>query len=196
MGRHSSIRAKEANLGFTGPVIVTKREGNNWETLTGFRYDANEISFQVPAKSPTDFASVPRVFAWLIPRAGDSVPAAILHDHLWRDEAPAGRIAYREADGILRQALRVSGVPFVLRWLCWTAVRWGALTRKNGFKGWWKDFPLVLCWTLAALPVVLPAAILVGAALAVVQVAELVTWVVLYPFSRKVVNHPRVGVKI
>lgn len=191
IGKH----VKEANLGFTGPVTVTKKDGNNWETFTGFRYDANEISFQVPAGSETDFASVPRVLAPLIPRAGDSVPAAILHDHLWRVEAPAGRITYREADGILRQALRVSGVPFVQRWLAWTAVRWGALTRKKGNVGWWKDAPLVLLWTVLEIPFIAPSAIGNTVTLVFLQAQELLAWPILRPVSRKTVNPPNVGIK-
>lgn len=181
---------------FEGPVEVRKLQGNSWETVYEFKYFGTRQQFTVPDGSSTDFASVPRVLAWLIPRAGDSVPAAILHDHLWRIEAPAGRIAYREADGILRQALRISGVPFVLRWLCWTAVRWGAPTRHNGHTGWWMDAPLILLWTILALPVVLPPALLVAVALLIVQAAELLTWLALKPFShRKRVNAPKVTVK-
>lgn len=181
--------------GFQRRVAVVKLDGQNWQTLRAFAYDASRQQFIVPNCSMTDFASIPRVFAWLIPRTGDSVQAAVLHDHLWRVEAPAGRIAYREADGILRQALRVSGVPFVLRWLCWTAVRWGALTKHRGTAGWWKDAPLVLLWTILALPVVLPPAIVVAVSLIVVQVAEGISWLVLKPFSAKRVNKPAVSLK-
>lgn len=186
---------EETHLGFTGPTVVQKLAGNNWRTVEAFQYIATHQGFKVPAGSSTDFASIPRVFAWLIPRAGDSVTAAILHDHLWRVEAPAGKIPYRDADGLLRQALRVCGVPFVLRWLCWTAVRWGALTRRNGYKGWWKDSPLVLLWTLVSLPVVLPPAAVVAVSLMVVQAAEGVSWLAIRPFSRKQVNTPGVSTK-
>lgn len=180
--------------GFHGAIAVRKRKGENWETLQDFTYTANKQTFTVPAGSKTDFASQPRTLAWLIPKAGDSVPAAILHDHLWRKEAPAGRITYREADGILRQALRRRNVPFILRWLAWTAVRWGSLTRPGGTKDWWKDTPLVLTWTLLALPVVLPPAITVAAALIVIQLAETLTWLILKPTTRtKRVNKPTIG---
>lgn len=183
--------------GFHGGVSVLKKKGENWRTQEAFCYNARKQQFVVPKYSDTDFASVPRLLAWLIPRAGDSVPAAILHDHLWRVEAPAGRIAYREADGILRQALRRRGVPFVLRWLCWTAVRWGALTRRNGTVGWWRDAPMVVLWTVLALPVVIPPVVAVGAALVVVQIAEAATWAVLKvnPFAKKRVNRPKVSLK-
>lgn len=184
-----------AGKGFIGPTIVQKLPGNNWTTVRAFKYVAARQEFTVPVCSDTDFASIPRVFAWLVPRAGDSVSAAILHDHLWRVEAPAGRVAYREADGILRQALRMSGVPFILRWLCWTAVRWGALTRPRGYLGWWKDAPLVLTWTVIAAPIVLPPALVVSVALLIMQVFEACSWVILKPFSRKRVNDPKISVK-
>jgi hypothetical protein len=42
----------------------------------------------------------------------------------------------------------------------WTAVRWGALlTRRNGWRLWWLDAPLVLGITVLALPFAVPAAV-------------------------------------
>lgn len=63
-------------VGFFGSTIVRKLDGPNWETQVPLAYYATRQTFIVPVGSATDFASVPRVFAWLIPRAGDSVPAA------------------------------------------------------------------------------------------------------------------------
>jgi hypothetical protein len=72
---------------------------------------------------------------------------------LWRVKAPAGEIEYRDADGILRQAMATLGVGVVRRYVMWAAVRWGALfTRKNGSKGWLKDAPMVLLISSLALP--------------------------------------------
>ncbi|MGI8647207.1 MAG: DUF1353 domain-containing protein [Mycobacteriales bacterium] len=83
-----------AALGFVGITVVRQVEGENWVTVEPLRYTATRQRFEVPAGSSTDFASVPRVFAWLVPRSGASVAPAILHDYLWRVEAPAGRIKY------------------------------------------------------------------------------------------------------
>lgn len=185
-----------AALGFVGITVVRQVEGENWVTVEPLRYTATRQRFEVPVGSSTDFASVPRVFAWLVPRSGASVAPAILHDYLWRVEAPAGRIKYREADGILRQALRLRGVPFVLRWLYWSAVRWTALTtRRRGHVGWLRDAPLVALWTLFALPVVVPPAVLIILALAVLQVVEAMTWLVLRSMSDNQVNPPKVTMK-
>lgn len=179
-------------------ILLDKLREDNWRTWMPFGYQASRQYFEVPKGFVTDLASIPRVLAWIIPRAGASVLAAILHDRLWRWYALRGEVTYREADGILRQALRVSGVPLTQRWLAWTAVRWSSLfTRKNGYKGWWRDAPLVLLWTLIALPIVLPPAVVVGLALAALQVIEVIVWSALKVFgSRKRINHPAIGVKI
>lgn len=183
--------------GFSGGVVVRKISGDNWIVTETFSYRASHQTIQVHKGFLTDFASVPRLVAWLLPRAGKSVGPAVVHDVCWRKEAPAGHITYREADGILRQALRVSGVPFTQRWVAWTAVRWSSLfTRKNGYRGWWRDAPLVLLWTLIALPIVLPPAVVVGLALVALQVIEVIVWVALKVFgSRKRINKPGIGVK-
>lgn len=182
--------------GFTSPTVVRQIEDGSWVTVAPLRYTAARQTFEVPVGSSTDFASIPRMLAWLVPRSESSVAPAILHDYLWRVEAPAGNIEYRDADGILRQALRVAGVPFVLHWLYWCAVRWTALTtRSRGHIGWLRDAPLVLLWTLLALPVVVPPAALVALALVVLQVAETLAWLVIRPMSRKQVNPPKVTMK-
>lgn len=166
--------------GFSGPPVLGKVDGLNWRLLQPLTYRANEQTFTVPAGTLTDLASVPRPVAWLVPRSGASVPAAVLHDHLWRVEAPAGAIAWRDADGILRQALRRAGVPFVQRWLMWAGVRWSALfTRPGGHVDWWRDLPAVLAWTALGLPLVLPPALLALAALLAVAAAEAVAWLIL-----------------
>ena len=109
----------------------------------------------------TDFASVPRAFVWFLPRYGRYTKAAILHDHLWQVEVPKGHITRREADGILRQAMRQLEVPFLRRWIMWTAVRWVSLFKRKDRAGWLKDAPLVLLTSILALPIVFPPAILV-----------------------------------
>ncbi len=83
-----------------------------------------------PDDFATDFASIPRVFAWLLPRTGTYLPAAILHDGLVGDAGQATsyvsvegyEITWDEANRIFRDAMADSGTPVVRRWLLWTGV--------------------------------------------------------------------------
>jgi hypothetical protein len=129
----------------------------------------------VPADEPTDFASVPRIFVWFIPRYGRYTPAAILHDHLCRTQVPDS-ISRLEADGIFRQAMRELGVPFLRRWIMWAAVRWGALATGNGRKGWWREAWRVLLISLVAVPIIAPAAAVILVTIAVFYIVELIIW--------------------
>jgi hypothetical protein len=72
----------------------------------------------------TDYASVPAVFTWLVPRSGDHLPAALLHDALLEQQLtdPAPDISRDEADDVMRQAMGDLGTGVVRRWLVWTAV--------------------------------------------------------------------------
>lgn len=90
----------------------------------------------VPAhlgRVPTDLASVPAVFTWLVPKTGRHLPAALIHDGLVADASAepdyvsvAGhRIDRAEADRVFRDAMRDCGTGLVRRWLVWSAVTLG-----------------------------------------------------------------------
>ena len=156
-------------------VRVEQVDDKNWKLLEGFEYQGKTQLFRVPDGQPTDFASVPRLFVWFLPRYGRWTKAAILHDHLWRHQA--GRtMEYIEADGTFRRAMRDLDVPFLRRWIMWGAVRWGALFRPGGRKGWLREAPRVLLVSLLALPIVLPPAIVVALALLVFFLVECIVW--------------------
>lgn len=142
-------------IGFESPypVAVSQVSPDEWELTHELIYHAREQVFQVPVGQRTDFASIPLVLTWLVPTS-TGIAAAVLHDHLWRVDAPAGRISYRDADGVLRQALGSLCVPTLRRWLMWAAVRWGSLLRSGGWCDWWRDAPAVVSITVAALPIV------------------------------------------
>ncbi|MEU4607354.1 DUF1353 domain-containing protein [Kribbella sp. NPDC023972] len=90
------------------------------------------------ARFRSDLTSVPNVFTWLIPRTGQHLPAAIVHDGLIYDPGePASYSATKvwpdghsesvdvsriEADRIFRDAMFDLGVSWVRRWLMWSAV--------------------------------------------------------------------------
>jgi hypothetical protein len=165
-------------LGFDPDSTVDVREVNDtsWTTLRALAYQGKVDDFLVPDHEPTDFASVPRVFVWFLPRYGRYTKAAILHDYLCRVAVPDGRISRLEADGIFRQAMRELGVPFLRRWIMWGAVRWGALTKPVGRKNWWKEAWRVALVTIVALPIVAPAAAVIIVTLPVFYLVELLVW--------------------
>ena len=137
------------------PAAVTQTSPTGWRLLATVTYHGSTQTFAVPYGQETDLASTPRTLRALFPPYGSYTAAVILHDWLWRVEAPAGRLTYRDADGLLRQAMGTLGVPPVRRWAMWAAVRWGALlTRRGGHRGWWRDAPKVLGMTVVVLPLV------------------------------------------
>jgi hypothetical protein len=64
-----------------------------------------------PAKPfSTDLASVPQIFTWLVPKTGEHLPAALLHDGLVPPSAGTyigPRITRQEADRIFRSGHRL-----------------------------------------------------------------------------------------
>ncbi|HVZ71976.1 MAG TPA: DUF1353 domain-containing protein [Polyangia bacterium] len=167
-------------MGFShgAEVVVQEVDDENWKVVRSFSYAGEKESFTVPVGQLTDFASVPRVFVWFLPRYGRYTLAAILHDYLWRVGVPNGELAYRDADGIFRRAMHELGVPFAKRWSMWSAVRWAGLFRPGGRRGWLRDAPAVLLTTLLALPFLAPTGALISLALLLMYVIE---WLVALP---------------
>jgi hypothetical protein len=185
-------------FGQDSKVVVEQVDDTNWITREELVYQGKQQTFVVPVGSPTDFASVPRVFVWLLPRYGRYTKAAILHDHLWRDLASTGQISWVDADALFRRAMRDLGVPFLRRWLMWSAVRWAALLKPGGTKGWLTEAWRVLLLTVIAAPIVLPPALVILLALAWFYVVEWVLWLPLEVHKRltrkpdpKKVNAPK-----
>jgi Protein of unknown function (DUF1353) len=166
-------------VGFEADSSVDVREidDTTWAILRPLVYHGTKDDFDVPVDQHTDFASVPRVFVWFLPRYGRYTKAAVLHDYLWSVAVPAGRISRVDADGLFRQAMRELGVPFLRRWIMWAAVRWGALAKPDGRRGWWKEAWRVLLVTLLALPIVAPAAAVIVVTLLVFSLVELLVYI-------------------
>lgn len=90
----------------------------------------------------TDFASVPALFTWLVPRTGAHLPAALVHDGLvgGRDYLLPGRPATDDpidrvtADAVFRRAMRDSYIGPIRRWLVWSAVTLGTIW--HGSEAW------------------------------------------------------------
>lgn len=90
----------------------------------------------------SDFASVPTLLTWLVPRTGAHLPAALLHDGMvGRNDYvatqyppaadPIDRVA---ADLVFRRAMRDSYIPLIRRWLVWSAVTLGTIW--HGSESW------------------------------------------------------------
>ncbi|UFU04868.1 DUF1353 domain-containing protein [Ruania halotolerans] len=113
-----------------GPMRLEVRsiDGREFALLRpiGYRSDEHAEPFQVPADLATfrtDFASVPWMFTWLVPRSGRYTPAAVLHDAIVIPGDYLGPAIDRvEGDRIFRVALRESGTGVVRSWLMWAAV--------------------------------------------------------------------------
>lgn len=185
-----------AAMPFRGPVVVTPilPKGKRWLLVESFEYEGKTDMFTVPEGFTTDFASVPRVFVWLLPRYGRWTQAAVLHDFLWH-LSRQDKFNKADADGIFNRALRELEVPFVRRWIMWTAVRWG-----SGPRSWFTKGPLpflkMLAITLPTLALVAIPALVILIALIIGAVAEFVAYFplrLLHRDKRKPVNAPEAG---
>jgi len=145
-------------------LLLERHQDEGVETFGVLRkvgFDDPDLgTFVVPADSETfrsDLTSVPALFTWLVPRTGNHLPAAILHDGLVHDDAePASyigpTITREQADLVFRNAMADLGTERVRRWLIWTAVALATAltsTAKGGMQPRWRWFSVV-AGTLAA----------------------------------------------
>jgi hypothetical protein len=127
-----------------GDVVVKEINEKEWRLLHPLVYRLYRQTYVVPAHFKTDFATVPRIFIWLVPPYGKYTKATILHDFLCR----AKRVNRSKADMIFRRAMRELGVSFLRRWLMWAAVRAGARLKDT--------YPReVFKWLLVTIPAVI-----------------------------------------
>ena len=172
-----------------GKVVVEEIGDERWALAEPVTYEGNTDTFVVPAGFETDFASVPRVFVWLLPRSGRYTKAAILHDWL-SARVREGTFDRADADGLFRRSMRELGVPFVRRWLMWAAVRVGAGPRSLVASGL-GQLMLVLLVGVPAIVVFAAPVVVIVAAMALFWLVEMLVFVLLLPFSHKQVNRPR-----
>ena len=91
----------------------------------------------------TDLASIPWMFAWLVPGLGTHLPAVLLHDGLvvGRGQPPTHvgpHVDRVEADRILRDAMASLGTPRLRRWLMWTGVTFATCWSDVPSRWWWR----------------------------------------------------------
>lgn len=162
---------------FLNDLEVREVDSTTWELLGPIIYQGEFQQFTVPAGFKTDFASVPRVFIWLVPPYGLYTKAAILHDYLYVTK----KVSRADADGIFRRSMRELGVSCLRRWLMWAAVRaFSRLSRAN--------LRECLAWIAIALPATLFLAIpatVVLVWLAMFWVLEYILLAGLAPISKR-----------
>ena len=74
-------------------------------------------------ENPTDMASIPRFMRWFENPYGAHTLAAIIHDELITPEPNGGKLGSDTlSDRFFREMMRVSGVPWLKRWIMWAAV--------------------------------------------------------------------------
>jgi hypothetical protein len=196
---------------FENDVIVKEVDATTWELVSELRYCGAREHFTVPVGFQTDFASVPSLFVWLIPKYGRYTKSAILHDFLC-DESKAGRFDRDDADGIFRRTMRELGVSFLRRWIMWGAValatQWlamkAAVHHEHGFgivSAWLRRFFTSRFATLLAVAVpaiaffITPALVIALWGVAFWLLEGLV-FVALRVFGKKTANRPHLTWKM
>jgi hypothetical protein len=119
---------------FTGELTITQLDVDyrTWRLEQPLVYEVGEEGsgreILVHRLFETDGASIPRIFQSLLPTWGRYSRAAVIHDYLYNELRPGGMphpeaCDRRRADAVFREAMEVSGVGFITRWVMWAAVR-------------------------------------------------------------------------
>lgn len=109
---------------FTDALIVTPlSDGKSWIIVVDFGYDVGSEDsndhINVDIGFVTDFASVPRVLWWALPKWGKYGNAAVVHDWLYWSQTRSRK----ESDSIMLEAMEVLGVSKLKRKSIYRAVR-------------------------------------------------------------------------
>lgn len=117
-------------------LLATRRAV--WRVVSGFRYEAEDLSVGVPASWITDLTSIP----WWIPflaREGTHTPASVVHDVVYAK----GRVMVGEeevevdrlfADQTYLRAMQELGTPPVRCWFIYRGVRLGGWRVWNKYR--------------------------------------------------------------
>ena len=120
--------------GFASRLAVTPQGERRWELIEDVVHaqgDGTRIT--VKQGTPTDFASVPRLFWAIFPPYGRYTMAAVFHDELYRlrgripDEDAAGgyrTLTRKECDKLFLAEMIVDGTKVIRALVMYRAVRW------------------------------------------------------------------------
>ncbi len=163
-------------------VAVREISPKLWRLIEPLVYEGTYQEFVVPESFVTDFASVPRLFIWLVPPYGLYTKAAVLHDYLLQSRI----VSRSDADGIFRRAMRELGVSFLRRWMMWAAVRiQGKLAEAK-----LSEILLVILIAIPSLLFLLIPGIVVFIALLIFYVFEYVIFACIKMTSKKKISPP------
>lgn len=118
---------------FTDPLLVTPLpDGKSWVIVSDFSFYVGEEEdnniIHVAKGFVTDFASVPRMLWWALPKWGVYGKAAVLHDWLYWEQSQTRT----QADDIMLEAMNVLNVSIIKKRLIYRAVRtFGRFAWKN-----------------------------------------------------------------
>ncbi|MFH1288782.1 MAG: DUF1353 domain-containing protein [bacterium] len=109
---------------FTDALVVSPlADGKTWILMRPFGYEVgaegsgNIVDCKIGFM--TDFASIPRIFWWILPKWGEYGNAAVIHDWLyWNQERSRS-----ESDKIMFEAMGILSVPawkkHAIYWIVW-----------------------------------------------------------------------------
>ena len=100
-------------------VIEDTGDGRHYVSRAPFEYRCGPISIHVESNCLTDFASVPRAFWRVCPPMGPWNRPAYIHDHCYT----TGCVPRIVADSIFVDGMLACGVPAVIAWAMYLAVR-------------------------------------------------------------------------
>lgn len=126
-------------MGFETDIQVSRPAGSSseWELVSDLVYVGEVDTFIIPAGFRTDFASVPRLLRFLIPKNGSHDAAAIAHDFFYRRKPSVrkfpggssgslyhyGNISRLDSDRLFRRMMRELGVNVIRRNVMYYSVR-------------------------------------------------------------------------
>lgn len=104
------------------PPLDIAKKSEHWILTEDCIYESDLWTplITVPEGFPTDLASIPRIFRFLIVKNGKHRAAAIVHDYLCTLGLDFSRVL---ADKIFLEAMKLQGVPRIRRRLMYWAVR-------------------------------------------------------------------------
>ncbi|MFE0750966.1 DUF1353 domain-containing protein [Gordonia sp. NPDC058843] len=98
--------------------------------------------------NPTDLASIPRFLRWFENPYGLHSLAALIHDELITGTANSGALGSDTlSDRFFREMMRASGVPWLKRWIMWSAVA----LRTRWVAGGWRRLSVVVWLVLSVI---------------------------------------------